>query len=410
MGRRITQEDYITECKNVHGNRYDYSKTTYIKARSRLTIICRVHGEITVHAHKHMKGSNCPSCSSIARGRKIKDTFDTVVAKANRVHNNKYSYPVQKYINTKTPAIISCPIHGEFSQRFDSHVNAGHGCPSCSRIKDLEDINMLDLKEYYKSFGSLGHHILEIQKLYKGLFTFDNLAISTAADTTQEIICKKHGIFYQSLTELKRGIGCIGCQKENHRIKYQERFIALANKLHGNKYSYESTEYITAHTKVTITCSNHGDFSQSPNSHLSGNGCPRCGNEAISTKGNTLLNKAIKYRDSNKDTMSLEDNNLYVFVFNKDGVNHCKVGVSLYPTKRFKKIVNNFDGGCIYEVFKLNSYKAYSIEYEIHEILNHRRSFKTLDKKFDGFTEVFKLNNEEVENLIEYIRYKINYE
>jgi hypothetical protein len=31
-------------------------------------------------------------------------------------------------------------------------------------------------------------------------------------------------------------------------------------------------------SKVVITCPEHGDFLMKPNAHLSGQGCPKCGN------------------------------------------------------------------------------------------------------------------------------------
>jgi hypothetical protein len=33
---------------------------------------------------------------------------------------------------------------------------------------------------------------------------------------------------------------------------------------------------VNSHTKINITCPEHGEFPQTPNSHLNGNGCPSC--------------------------------------------------------------------------------------------------------------------------------------
>ncbi len=48
--------------------------------------------------------------------------------------------------------------------------------------------------------------------------------------------------------------------------------------VHGNKYDYSEVYYKNNKTKVTIICPEHGEFKQSPNLHLSGSGCPKCGN------------------------------------------------------------------------------------------------------------------------------------
>ena len=54
----------------------------------------------------------------------------------------------------------------------------------------------------------------------------------------------------------------------------KESFIEEARKVHGDKYDYSKVDYVDAHTPITIICPNHGEFEQTPNSHLSGHGCP----------------------------------------------------------------------------------------------------------------------------------------
>jgi len=49
---------------------------------------------------------------------------------ASRVHNNKYGYDKVNYITNKIPVIITCPIHGDFKQQPENHLN-GQGCPLC---------------------------------------------------------------------------------------------------------------------------------------------------------------------------------------------------------------------------------------------------------------------------------------
>ena len=60
-------------------------------------------------------------------------------------------------------------------------------------------------------------------------------------------------------------------------------FIEKARKTHGSKYDYSKTNYLKSRLKVIITCPEHGDFEQTPNSHLRGSGCSRC-----NKKGKTL--------------------------------------------------------------------------------------------------------------------------
>ena len=55
-----------------------------------------------------------------------------------------------------------------------------------------------------------------------------------------------------------------------------EEFIEEAIKIHGVKYDYLKVLYSKSAEKITITCKVHGDFKQTPNKHLQGQGCKQC--------------------------------------------------------------------------------------------------------------------------------------
>ena len=59
--------------------------------------------------------------------------------------------------------------------------------------------------------------------------------------------------------------------------KTTEEFISEAVSVHANKYDYSKVEYVNAKTKVCIICPEHGEFWQTPNAHLMGRGCCKCG-------------------------------------------------------------------------------------------------------------------------------------
>ena len=60
------------------------------------------------------------------------------------------------------------------------------------------------------------------------------------------------------------------------RVKDTESFIEKCEEVHGNKYDYSKAHYVNARTKVTIICSEHGEFQQTPPKHLEGKNCPMC--------------------------------------------------------------------------------------------------------------------------------------
>lgn len=61
--------------------------------------------------------------------------------------------------------------------------------------------------------------------------------------------------------------------------KSNDEFIREAQSIHHNRYDYSKVEYANNKTKVCIICTEHGEFWQTPNNHLNGNGCPLCKTE-----------------------------------------------------------------------------------------------------------------------------------
>lgn len=82
-----------------------------------------------------------------------------------------------------------------------------------------------------------------------------------------------------------------------------EEFIEKAKEIHGDKYDYSLVEYISRNYEVKIICPVHGVFYQTPNSHLSGNGCSKCSNKYHYSE-NDFLEKA-KNIHNNKYNYSL---------------------------------------------------------------------------------------------------------
>ncbi len=81
-----------------------------------------------------------------------------------------------------------------------------------------------------------------------------------------------------------------------------EEFINKAIEIHEDKYDYSKVEYIKAIEKVIIICKKHEEFLQTPNNHLSGNGCIKCIDRTI-WKGNKndFIKKAIEIHGDNYD-------------------------------------------------------------------------------------------------------------
>lgn len=99
--------------------------------------------------------------------------------------------------------------------------------------------------------------------------------------TKVKIICSQHGEFKQTpANHIHYKKGCYECGKLSRIEKINSNtneFIEKAELVHNNKYDYSLVEYKHSMKKVCIICPIHGEFWQTPNMHLTGRGCFKCG-------------------------------------------------------------------------------------------------------------------------------------
>ena len=125
--KKLTTEEFIKKAKIIHGDKYDYSKVEYVNSMVKVCIICPIHGEFFVKPNDHIhKKCGCVKCSG--RYLSSKEAF---VEKARLIYGDKYDYSKVNYINNKTKVCIICPIHGEFWQRPNDHLS-GYSCNRCA--------------------------------------------------------------------------------------------------------------------------------------------------------------------------------------------------------------------------------------------------------------------------------------
>lgn len=130
-GRGLSREDVIERFKEIHGDKYDYSKVVFTKMHEKVCIICPEHGEFWMTPSKHYsKKQGCPKCGIKKRVEKQYSNKDEVINRFCDIHNNTYDYSRVNYISMRDKVEIICPKHGSFFQYPFDHIN-GHGCPKC---------------------------------------------------------------------------------------------------------------------------------------------------------------------------------------------------------------------------------------------------------------------------------------
>ncbi len=276
--------------------------------------------------------------SDPAQRRKIALTKFEFIQKANEVVNHKdkyYYYPdVDDYVNSHTKITIRClRCNKDFRQRPNNHLN-GKGCSSCNKSKSK--------KQLFVSFIDRANKRHACKYDYSKSNYVNN-------ETPLIIVCPTHSDFLQTPKSHLRGDGCKKCSGKEKLTK--ELFIGKAKTRHGDLYNYDKIEGIKNNrTKLTIICSAHGDFLQTPHSHLKGYGCPTCneskGEKQISLyldKNHIKYEREYKFQDcKNKYSLPFD---FYLPDFNVcieyDGIQHFEV-IS-FGSKDYKKMMERFE-------------------------------------------------------------------
>ncbi len=135
-------------------------------------------------------------------------------------------------------------------------------------------------------------------KIHKIKYNYSNVNY-TGMTNKIEIICPLHGLFWQSPSVHLQGADCLKCgyDKTHSSTKYStDEWIQKANKKHYSKYNYSTSNYINSYTKIIIICPHHGEFKQTPDSHIQGRGCPNCNfSKAEQHIERWLISNNIKY-------------------------------------------------------------------------------------------------------------------
>jgi hypothetical protein len=92
------------------------------------------------------------------------------------------------------------------------------------------------------------------------------------------------------------GAGCPQCAKELH-VHDTESFIKKATEVHKGKYDYSKSIYTNSASKMIIICPEHGEFLQSSNRHIAGNGCPECGRKRQGKGSHKVMPRYKRFED-----------------------------------------------------------------------------------------------------------------
>lgn len=303
---RLGTIDFIERSISKHGDKYDYTISSYINTRTKIKVICPQHGCFEQLPKSHYNGQGCPRCYgnlNLSKKEFIsmcdesrydysllpeiirikKTTIDIIDRETNLIYRQWPSHHINKIKPTKIESnSLVKKLKEVHDNEFDYIIEK-----DCYYSKDK--IKIVNMKTGDESYYLVYRHLsgMKPNKITINLFiTKSNLLHNNkydyslvnnikGGDKKVNIICKEHGIFSQRVSNhMNLGDGCPGCsgiRKWNNDILKSE-----FRKVHSDRYDYSNLNFTFVKNKIEIICREHGSFHQSIYKHLRGQGCPEC--------------------------------------------------------------------------------------------------------------------------------------
>jgi len=251
---------------------------------------------------------------------------------------------------------------------------------SKSKFKGIKCLTM------FNAVDKTDAHIKKAKNIHGELYSYSKVIYIKAREKVI-YTCKIHGDFKQTPDNHLKGQGCPKCKNEAAKIRYTKSlktFIQEANSIHNKKYLYTNSKYKNALTPIKITCIKHGDFEQTPASHLQGHGCPTCSFDNV---GWTHTKWKDQYLHS---TYKFKSPYIYIVKLYNDTESFIKIGKSFRPlNQRLAKARIGYD----YTILRIITGNVITVSKLELELKSRHKKYKyTPLNKFKGYTECFKLS------------------
>lgn len=216
---KLTKDIFIERSIEIHGEKYDYSRVHYVNNSTKVTIICKQHGEFLQQPNNHMVGHGCPKCCGFSLTR------NELIIVLHKIHNNKYDYSNLVWPNVNKKCDIICPEHGVFNQGVVEH-KMGQGCPKCS-----------------KNFCDTDFFIEKSLKIHGNKYDYSKVEYLNTKSKVK-IICKEHSEFLQTPNDHIQGNGCPECGRlKTNFEKYKNKPTTLYYVKINEFYKIGLTQY-----------------------------------------------------------------------------------------------------------------------------------------------------------------------
>lgn len=117
--RKITFEEFVSRAKEIHGDKYVYSKQNFVDMRTKMAVHCKKHGQFSVIPDDLLRGHGCRKCDIdkkryLLYGVALNDVYG---AKKTKAYKRWYNILIRCYderIKAKHPTYAECSMCEEW--------------------------------------------------------------------------------------------------------------------------------------------------------------------------------------------------------------------------------------------------------------------------------------------------------
>ena len=304
---RGDKNKFIENAKNIHGDKYDYSKVIYNNIQTKIIITCKDHGDFTQQPNNHISNKQgCPKCGILYQSEQLRYNNKIFIEKACQTHGDIYDYSITIYEKSDKKISIICKEHGVFTQTPSHHLN-GQGCKICGFIKIKEKATLTE-REF----------IEKAKKVHGEKFDYTEINyVSTHKNIN--IRCLEHNINFEQhpSNHLSGSIGCNKCSFKKYSkaqmtwLIFMEKYYNIKIQHAENEGEYKITSRMRAdgYCKLTNTIYEfHGDFWHGNPKKYNEHEINTCSNKFFGELYQNTLKKEKFIRDSGYNLIVIWEN------------------------------------------------------------------------------------------------------
>lgn len=257
-GKKLNPEEAINELKEKFPQ-YDFSKSIYTTAKSKIIVTCKEHGDFEV-IYNNMKSKNrgCPKCNG-----GIKYSNDDALNKLKK-HFPNYDYSKFEYKGYNENCTLICENGHKVTKKYRS-FSEGYGCELCKDTVTYKE------KKEKKEYLSIDDNIEIIENEFKNIKV---LEIPDNKHHKIKVECSEHGEFETSIKHMNISENpCPYCSGKRN-------FNPIETLKNANpEYDFSKFLYTTSRTKSIVICKEHGEFKENFLNTIKRNNkvyCPIC--------------------------------------------------------------------------------------------------------------------------------------